>query len=109
MTTQKILYLDLDNTVVDFVSGINKLDAADMVGLENDLDEVPHIFSLMDPMPGALEAYKILAAKFDTYILSTAPWKNPQAWHDKVEWVQQHLDSLDGGIAHKRQIGRAHV
>ncbi|GGF99461.1 hypothetical protein GCM10007304_11660 [Rhodococcoides trifolii] len=104
MPTKKILYLDLDNTIVNFQSGIDRLSPADIVGFENDLDEVPHIFSLMDPLPGALDAYAVLAEKFDTYILSTAPWKNAQAWHDKVKWVQKHLGHESGSAAYKRLI-----
>lgn len=45
----------------------------------------------MDPMPGAIEAINRLADKFDVYILSTAPWDNPTAWSDKLNWVKQHL------------------
>jgi 5'-nucleotidase len=45
----------------------------------------------MDPMPGALEAYRELAHLFDTYILSTAPWENASARSDKWLWVKRHL------------------
>jgi 5'(3')-deoxyribonucleotidase len=41
-----------------------------------------------------------LSELFDTYILSTAPWENPSAWSDKLEWVKRHL----GAPAHKRLI-----
>jgi 5'-nucleotidase len=54
----------------------------------------------MDPMAGALGAYRELSGLFDTYILSTAPWKNPTAWSDKLLWVQAYL----GDVAHKRLI-----
>ena len=37
---------------------------------------------------------------FDTYILSTAPWENPSAWSDKLQWVKRHL----GDAAYKRLI-----
>ncbi len=101
---KKILYIDLDNTLVNFQSGIDRADPVDLVTYEGDLDEVPHIFSKMDPIEGALDAYRTLAAVFDTYILSTAPWKNPSAWHDKVLWVQKHLGLEDGSVAYKRLI-----
>jgi 5'(3')-deoxyribonucleotidase len=54
----------------------------------------------MEPIPGAIDAFNTLSKHFDTYILSTAPWKNPSAWSDKVIWVQQYL----GESAHKRLI-----
>lgn len=101
---KKILYIDLDNTLVNFQSGIDRADPVDLVTYEGDLDEVPHIFSKMDPIEGALDAYRTLAVVFDTYILSTAPWKNPSAWHDKVLWVQKHLGLEDGSVAYKRLI-----
>jgi 5'-nucleotidase len=42
----------------------------------------------------------VLAQRFDTYVLSTAPWNNPSAWSDKLEWVKANL----GNPAHKRLI-----
>ncbi|WP_308465645.1 5' nucleotidase, NT5C type [Rathayibacter soli] len=101
---KKILYVDLDNTLVDFQSGIERLDPRMRDGYRDDLDEAPGIFALMEPLTGALDAYRELARHFDTYILSTAPWKNPSAWHDKVEWVQKHLAMDDHDVAYKRLI-----
>ena len=63
-------------------------------------DEIPGIFSLMEPMPGAIEAFCELALRFDTYILSTSPWENSSAWSDKLTWVKKHL----GSPAYKRLI-----
>jgi hypothetical protein len=97
---EKILYLDMDNVLVDFPSGIARLDDGVRTEYLDRLDEVPGIFALMDPMPGAVEAFRQLTDRFDTYILSTAPWKNPSAWTDKLLWVKQHL----GDPAHKRLI-----
>ena len=102
--TKKILYVDLDNTLVNFQSGIDRLDSAVAEEFASDLDEVPGIFALMDPLPGALDAYRELAEHFDTYILSTAPWKNASAWHDKVLWVQKHLGANERDVAWKRLI-----
>lgn len=87
----KILYVDMDNVLVNFQSGIDQLSHKVKKEYEGRLDEVPHIFSLMDPLPGAIESYRVLSERFDTYILSTAPWENPSAWHDKVIWVKKHL------------------
>jgi hypothetical protein len=101
---KKILYVDLDNTLVDFPSGIARLSEEDRVTYEGHYDDAPGIFALMDPLPGALEAYRKLAARFDTYVLSTAPWHNASAWHDKVLWVQQHLGLTSETVAYKRLI-----
>ena len=97
---KKIVYVDMDNVLVDFPSGIAKLDASTRDKFAEDLDEVPGIFSLMDPMEGAIAGFNSLAKKYDTYILSTAPWENPSAWSDKLLWVKQYL----GDTAHKRLI-----
>ncbi|MEM9568842.1 MAG: hypothetical protein AAF974_11105 [Cyanobacteria bacterium P01_E01_bin.34] len=96
----KILYLDMDNVLVDFSSAFPYLKVQELQEFEGRLDEVPGIFALMQPMPGALEAYSELVKHFDTYILSTAPWQNPSAWSDKLLWVQKFL----GQLAHKRLI-----
>ena len=55
---------------------------------------MPGIFSLMDPMPGAIEAVHELSKYYDMYILSTAPWKNLTAWSDKIEWLTKHFGDL---------------
>lgn len=90
----------MDNVLVDFQSGISKLSKEVIKEYEANLDEVPNIFSLMEPLEGAIDSFKILSQRYDTYILSTAPWKNSSAWTDKVKWVQKYL----GESAYKRLI-----
>lgn len=97
---KKILYLDMDNVLVDFRSGIERLDENLKEEFKNDLSDAPGIFALMDPLHGAVEAHEELSDLYDTYILSTAPWKNPSAWSDKLNWVKKYL----GQSAHKRLI-----
>ncbi len=81
---KKTLYIDMDDVLVDFQSGINRLSEETKATYKDRLDDVPGIFSLMQPMPGAIEAFERLSKIFDTYILSTAPWNNPSAWSDKL-------------------------
>ena len=97
---KKILYVDMDNVLVDFSSGIAQLDAAMLSKYEGRLDDVPGLFGLMEPMVGAVESFIYLAERFDTYVLSTAPWENPSAWTDKALWVKKYL----GTSAYKRLI-----
>jgi len=97
---KKIVYVDMDGVLVDFQSGIDKLSEKDAVEYFGRYDDTPHIFSKMDPMPNAIDSYRMLCEHFDTYILSTSPWKNPTALNDKLEWVKKHL----GDCAHKRLI-----
>lgn len=84
----------MDGVLVDFQSGIDKLSDETKQEYEGRLDEVPGIFSLMDPMPGAIEAVHELSKYYDMYILSTAPWKNLTAWSDKIEWLTKHFGDL---------------
>ena len=97
---KKILYIDMDNVLVDFPSAFPKLTENTHTEYKDRLDEVPGIFSLMKPVSGAIDAYKQLSDEFDTYILSTSPWENPSAWSDKLLWVKEHL----GSHAYKRLI-----
>jgi len=99
-----ILYFDMDNVLVDFQSGIEKLDQKTKLKYEGNYDEVPGIFSLMEPIPGAFDAVCKLAEKYDIYVLSTAPWMNPSAWTDKALWIQKHFGSGKDSVLHKRLI-----
>lgn len=103
-TQKKIVYVDMDNVLVDFPHGIECLSDEDRLTYEGNYDECPNIFSLMRPLPDALESYRALAEVFDTYILSTSPWNNPSAWTHKIEWVRKHLGSEKGDPAYKRLI-----
>ena len=98
--SKKIVYVDMDNVLVDFPSGIEKLSEEDKNKYDGNYDEVPGIFSLMEPMPGAIEGFARIAETYDTYILSTAPWGNRTAWSDKLDWVKTYL----GDVAYKRLI-----
>ena len=63
---KRILYVDMDNVLVDFESGIAQLDEETKLKYDNRLDDVPGIFSLMSPVEGAIEAFTELAHFFDT-------------------------------------------
>ncbi len=110
LSGKKILYFDMDNVLVDFPSAFEHLPAEvvdgyrDSDGKVKDIDEHPGIFALMQPLPGAVDAFHELSQHFDVYILSTAPWKNPSAWSDKVEWVHKHFGLSEETVAHKRLI-----
>lgn len=110
---ERIIFFDMDNVLVDFQSGLDKVPQEIKAQYDDDgtgkphYDDIPGIFSLMDPMPGAIEAVKALAdcGRYELYILSTAPWGNPSAWTDKLEWVKKHLDSdRPDGNFYKRLI-----
>ena len=97
---KKILYCDLDGVLADFESALPFFSAETLKTFDDRLDEIPGIFSKMSPVVGAIGAFETLAQSYDTYILSTAPWNNPSAWSDKLEWVKTNL----GNAAYKRLI-----
>ncbi len=97
---KKVVYVDMDNVLVDFPSAFTKVDPKLLEEYTGRVDEIPNIFSLMEPLEGAIEAFNCLAERCDLYILSTAPWENPSAWSDKLNWVKRYL----GSPAYKRLI-----
>ncbi len=60
---KKIVYIDMDNVIVDFPTGIAKLDEKTRQQYKGNYDEVEGIFGLMEPMPRAIEAVHQLAEK----------------------------------------------
>ena len=48
----KILYFDMDNVLVDFPSAFSKVEPKLLQEFDGRLDELPGIFSLMDPIVG---------------------------------------------------------
>ena len=81
----------MDNVLVDFQSGIDKLNLFDQVVYEGRFDEHPYIFQMMEQLEGASKAFRLLSKHYDCYILSTAPWGNPDAWKQKREWIESYL------------------
>ena len=76
---KKILYVDMDNVLVDFPSAFPHVPNDVLDKYADNKDDILGIFSLMQPLDGAIDAYEKLSQKYDTYILSTAPWDNPSA------------------------------
>ncbi len=100
----KIIYVDMDNVLVDFQSGIDQLDDKTFNKYKGRFDEVPGIFKLMKPIENAIESFIELTKYYDVYILSTSPWDNPTALNDKLEWIKKHLEKF----AYKKVIFSHH-
>ena len=94
----------MDGVLVDFDTVAKEINADAFKNDIGSIINIPGVFSRMVPMPGAVDAYKKLSEKFDTYILSTGPWDNPSAWSDKLLWVKKYL----GESARRRLIITAH-
>ena len=105
MTANKLtLYLDMDGVLVDFESALSKLAKDDHANYVGQYDNVPGIFALMEPMPGAIEAVEKLRHKYDLYILSSSPWENPTALGDKLAWVKKYFGDEKDSLFYKKVI-----
>jgi 5'-nucleotidase len=103
----KRVFVDMDGVLADFDGKILMLAPhATSKGAENwshivDLFEpAPGFYRDLKPIAGAVDGFRRLSEKYETYILSTASWSNPSSWTDKRLWVEEHL----GESAYKRLI-----
>jgi 5'-nucleotidase len=103
-TAKKVLYIDMDGVIVDFDSAFERIDPAVLESYRGNEDQIPDLFSLMTPMPGAIEAVTELATLFDTYVLSTVPWHNISGASQKIQWIQNHFGAEPGSPLWKRII-----
>ena len=97
------IYIDLDGVIVDIEKYIKETYSPKYIkkhGIGTIIDMHPEIFHNAPAMPGAVAAFRQLAQKYNVYILSTAPWDNPDSWTAKRLWVEKHL----GSEAYKRLI-----
>ena len=84
----------MDGVIVNFESGVNRLNKEEREKYGDNFCKIPGIFSQMDPFPGAIKAVKKLSEKYDVYILSSPGWGNASAWSDKYEWVNKYLPEM---------------
>ena len=89
---KKILYVDLDGVLADY-------DHAKQRTTEEERTQ-KGFFENLPPINGAVDAFKKLSEKYETYFLSTAPWTNLHAPSEKRIWVEKHL----GEFAFKKLI-----
>jgi 5'(3')-deoxyribonucleotidase len=91
MEYKKILYVDMDGVLVDYESGLKTQSKEILEEYRGKEDEIPHLFKDMLPLKGSIESFIKLSKVYNTYVLSTAPWKNTSAWSDKAAWVKRYL------------------
>ena len=44
-----------------------------------------------EPIPGAVKAFRELSASYDTWLLASTPYDEPQMWSDTVRWTEAHF------------------
>jgi 5'(3')-deoxyribonucleotidase len=106
---KKLLYIDMDGVLVDFKRMLSERNLKTEEEIDAYVDNTEGIFLGLHPMKGALDAFEFLSRHFETYILSTAPWKNTSAWSDKRRWVEKHLgDQADRKliITHRKDLNK---
>ena len=83
---KKIVYIDLDNTLANYSKAANEQGISPI-----EAKHTKGFFRNLKPVNGAIEAYNLLDKYFEVYILSTAPWSNPDSLTEKLLWVKEYL------------------
>ncbi len=102
---KKTLYIDMDGVIVDLGYEMTKWLEEHKDIAYRFVDSPDHIHGLFrnaPPIKDAIESIEKLrdSGKFDMFILTAAPWGNPDAATDKRYWVERYF----GELFHKRII-----
>jgi len=103
--SKKVLYIDMDGVIVNLGDEIKKwFDEHQNVAyrFKENPDHIHGIFRNPNPIEGAIEAINKLneSGKYEMFILTAAPWGNPDAATDKRYWIEKYF----GNLFHKRMI-----
>lgn len=100
MKEKQLLFIDMDGVLVDFYGAVKKrYPEFDNYGrtrqreITSALSAEPGFFTNLQPIPGAVEAFKQLSEVFEVYILSTPDWHGVNSWTEKRIWVEKHLET----------------
>ena len=81
----KTVFFDMDGVLVEYNSALKHIDETTRKEYEGHYQDIPGFFSMMEPMPGAIEAVKSLSQHYEVFILSTA-WNGASSF--KGEWIK---------------------
>lgn len=99
----KTVFLDLDDTLADFL-GHPKIDDPAVNGVHAMYDE--GFFLSLKPMPGALvHVRKIIDMGYDVHILTQPVRHSPHSYSEKVKWVAMWFPELLGKITMTQDKG----
>ena len=96
--TKPILLIDMDGVICDFDKRKKELEEKGFKG--GSIFKHPEAYRDLEPIEGAIEAWHALQEKYETYVLSTPAWSNPESYSEKRIWVEKYL----GKSAHKKLI-----
>ena len=85
MDFNKIIYVDMDGVLCDFVKGLDTKGLDDKYGIEHGF------FLELEIIDGAKDAILRLMEDFEVFILSTASWSKPFSWTEKRLWIEEHF------------------
>ena len=90
LETKKRIYVDMDNTLCDFSSRSDEMKALSKGTLLYPQSQYG-FFASLEPLPGAIDAYRELEAHYEVYILTAPSYLNPLCYTEKRVWVGQYL------------------
>lgn len=102
---KKRLYIDMDGVIVNLFDEMQKW-FKEHEHISHRFKEYPDhihgIFRYPEPVNGAISAINKLneSGKYEMFILTAAPWGNPDAASDKRYWVEKYF----GNLFHKKMI-----
>jgi len=88
---RRIVYVDLDDTLCDFMSAFEKA-IKDNPSIQYPQSQY-RFFANLKPIDGGLDVMQTLKAsdRYEPYILSAPSTRNPLSYLEKREWVETHL------------------
>ena len=89
--TRITVYVDMDDTLCDYKTGFER--HKERYPEHAYPQSEPGLYLGLDPMPGAIEAYRWLEKnpRLDTYILTAPSVRNAHSYTEKRLWVEHHL------------------
>ena len=83
---RKIVYVDMDNTICDFLTPFK----SGQFKLKYPQSKIGFFLDL-EPLEGALEGIKTLQQKYDVWILTRPSIKNTNCYTEKAEWIKKYF------------------
>jgi 5'(3')-deoxyribonucleotidase len=97
MMKQKV-FVDMDGVLANFGKKVNEImsDPTIPIYFKKHPDEIDGVFRDLEPLQEAFESVVKLhkSNKYDLFIATTAPWKNPSSFSDKRIWIKKHFGDI---------------
>ena len=96
------IYCDLDQVLVAFIKGADKAVGGSFVNTQKDdmwnkVNQIKGFWANLDWMSGAKKLYQFIA-KYDPYVLSAYPDRDPNARNGKMKWLSKNTNVKRGRI-----------